>query len=716
MDFKSFRTNKLKLSQAEMAELCGVDKEKIEQWDNNPQLIQLGDIEIIAQKTGIALSEILEYKKPQRAPFKPIDTWNEVGFRKQHLIEYVSDALKRMDVSEENRNKYIQGLEKGISNAFSKPSVAIVGRSDTGKSTLINALLGQEHMPVSWTPTTAVAVYIKHISDRPEFIHDNVWMFKEELGEEKNWNSERLYDEEYCNAWKVSGGDYEILSTYGTRQGSSNRGCGAAVAFVDSPLLLDCDIVDLPGYGTDDGKDDEITRIGMQSAEILIYLSLANAFMRIDDINFLKGHLRMLPVYERNNKNKLKILSNFFVVASQAHTVNNGNRGDLNSILNNGYQSFLRTLSDGYWKDREKLSGYSVMSTDVKKRFFTYTTDIPDLCDRFENAFKNTIELLPRVIDDNAREIIKEYVDKQIPSISNEIETFNKLLDDREKYVLLLDEINSDAPERASKNADDVKRIRGKIDELKRASIREFDEYYNKEINADSLRKMIVDKGVKKNEKEIQVFVSRLHDEILEKCGSIIKKQTTVLSKEISDYIDEFNNDIKKQFDQFMIPMDFDTSFVFAEIIAGIGIVGGLGAFVLANTGAALLLGGGAIAAGVGAVAPILGPVGVGLGALILLAIGLFRLFTGGWEGALSRKIIEIFDEKEVAKKYREAITGYWEETTIAFDTAVIELENKWTEYVDRLSKFVNENDPQLIQDQIDELKDIESFFVNIPL
>ena len=36
------------------------------------------------------------------------------------------------------------------------------------------------------------------IKDRPAFIHDEAWIFKRECGNEKFWNSKRLYDEKYC--------------------------------------------------------------------------------------------------------------------------------------------------------------------------------------------------------------------------------------------------------------------------------------------------------------------------------------------------------------------------------------------------------------------------------------------------------------------------------------------------------------------------------------
>ena len=86
---------------------------------------------------------------------------------------------------------------------------------------------------------------------------------------------------------KIAGGSADILKNYGTRQGEDfdKNEAGAAVVFVDSSLLNVCDIIDLPGFGTGDRvEDDLMTLRAKQAADILIYMSIANGFMRSEDI------------------------------------------------------------------------------------------------------------------------------------------------------------------------------------------------------------------------------------------------------------------------------------------------------------------------------------------------------------------------------------------------------------------------------------------------
>lgn len=98
-------------------------------------------------------------------------------------------------------------------------------------------------------------------------------------------------------------GDLSLLETYSTRQGGGLKTeAGSAVVFVDAPILLNCDIIDLPGYGTETASDDVITAKTAAHADVLIYLSLASGFLRIEDIEYLKNNVRTLPVLEKKRR------------------------------------------------------------------------------------------------------------------------------------------------------------------------------------------------------------------------------------------------------------------------------------------------------------------------------------------------------------------------------------------------------------------------------
>lgn len=267
-------------TQAAFAELLGVDQSNISLWENDPDSISFPVIQLILEKTGATFEELTGWERPKPKPLNVKDTWEKADFTKCTLTEYIRKALHQMDLPEEQRKAYIDDLRSGIEANLIKPKIAIVGRSDTGKSTLINTLVGSDKMPTSWTPTTSIAVYIKHISDRPSFIEEDAWVFANHLGGENMWNERQLHNEEYCRSWKIAAGGVEILRSFGTRQGENyDKQAGSAVIFLDAPILKTCDIVDLPGFGTETESDDEITFAAAQKADVVIYLSQANGFM-----------------------------------------------------------------------------------------------------------------------------------------------------------------------------------------------------------------------------------------------------------------------------------------------------------------------------------------------------------------------------------------------------------------------------------------------------
>ena len=722
MDFKSLRSDKLKLTQEEFANIYEVSIQEVQELDKTGKP-DMDLIVKIANKTGLDFNTILSYEKPRVKPIRVKDTWEKTNFTKKSLSGYLNSALEQMDIPDFMRKNYIDDLEIGIMSKFVKPTVAIVGRSDTGKSTLINSLIDAEKMPAKWTPTTSTAVYVKHIKDRPNFIHDEAWIFKSECESEKFWNSKRLYDEEYCEKWKIAGGDLSLLETYSTRQGGGLKtDAGSAVVFVDAPILLNCDIIDLPGYGTETTSDDVITAKTAAQADILIYLSLASGFLRIEDIEYLKNNVRTLPVLEKKGDNELKPLANLFVVASHADSVDNGNEISLDNILKNGCTRFLTTLSDEYWKERSEKSGYNYTSDVIQNCFFTYTTDIPALCDKFRNSLEVVMETIPEIVDKECKELIRAYVARKEPNLEAEIQKYESLRETRQKWVELLEKIRDSELERSAKNDREKREIKDLIHSLNRDSVNECTNFCASMLNVDEITRKIKSKRIRNKKEDIQQFASQLQDEMQSKCADLLKKKSEDLSVKVKEYVSEYQESVEASFQEASLDADFDAGYAFASSLAKIGIIGGLGAFLAADAAfaAAFALGSWAFLFGIGGqialFANFLGPIGIAAGTLISAALGVMKLFNGGWEKSVAKKLVSAFEEKGVSDKYRQAIREYWEQTENAFDQAAEQLDQKWNGYVEQLQNTVDSYDIEQIESSISAAKNIQNFFENIPL
>lgn len=654
----------------------------------NPNSITLPVVQKILEKTGVSYEELTGWKKPIPKHLDVNNTWEKANFTKCTLSDYISTALGDKNLPDEYKKAYVEDLNNVITANLVKPKVAIVGRSDTGKSTLINALLGTDKMPTSWTPTTSIAVYIKHVADKPAFIEEDAWVFANQVGAECLWDERKLNDESYCRSWKIAAGGVEILHSFGTRQGENyNKEAGSAVVFIDAPVLKTCDIVDLPGFGTETESDDDITFATAQKADVVLYLSQANGFMRIEDITYLKRNISELPTWEKKGENSLKPLSNLFVIASQAHTVNSGNRVQLEKILDVGCANLIKTLPNEYWANRKKLSGYDYADNgfkELRSRFFAYTIDIPDICSPFNNALTEILESLPAIKNERTKAFVKSYVELRKPNLINELHKYEGIVRERDKYVTLLSEIEKNELSRTQDNDKRKKGVRDEIARLSSESIDEFSEYMAATINTDALVRLMKDRGIKNTKGDIEVFWSYLQSMIQERCETILAEKSEILSEKTKEYITSYAKNISYPFENNSIDVDFDAGWAFASAIL---------------TGVARFL---------------FGSIGIVIG--LLIAGGLGLVFGGGWEKSVAEKIVAHFDENDFSEKFRDRIRQYWQQTEEAFDKAAAELENEWDTYVRNLRDTVNGYDIQEIQHRIASLNYLSDFFKNIPL
>lgn len=733
-DLKSFIGDKLNMSEMEFANLIGVSHDDILRMEDNPSEITIDVLVKIANKTGQTLDELLSYKKPAAKALHVANNWKQAEMTKRTIIDYIANySVGFKEASGTNYTKYITELQTAIEKVIRKPKIALVGRSDVGKSSLINSLLGAKKMPASWTPTTSIVVYIKHIDDRPKFINEDVVIFKSG-NKNTEWDDSRLLDESYCLEWQLATGDIGLLSSYGTRQGDhySQSEAGSAVVFVDSDLLKNCDILDVPGYGTGDSKaDDKMSLNAKQKADILIYLSLANGFMREEDLSYLREAINMLPAIE-NRENDIDPLANLFIVASQAHTVDGGNLTSLNNILDKGCERFERTITDNFWNQREKMTGRKYSHDIFRSRFFTYTTDIEHVRKDFEENLKQVIELLPNQIDKNAKEFILKYAKDAGVRLDEEIASFEKLVAEKIHYEKSLAEVKKKEKSHEEKNKQLRKKVSQDISEYTSTSVKAFEEKFNQIISTSNIVDIIDARGYKKKKEDVQLLSTYLTALIEEELQNVLQEKSEKFSKDIEKYITDYQKDLDFLIDSninFKTSL-FDAKGAFIAGLTGVATYGGLalwastfgnlGGYILVTKGVSLLsamgISVGGTAAATTLVAGIGGPVVLGIALAVVSALGAFAIFSGGWKKTLAKKIVSAYEEQDALKQYKTTIYSFWKDTESAFNTAADNMEKGWKDYIKELNKLVNNYDVKDIKARIEKANDIQNFLQNIPL
>ncbi|MBF1195621.1 MAG: dynamin family protein, partial [Fusobacterium periodonticum] len=622
----------------------------------------------------------------------------------------------------------IEGLRKNIEAIARKPRIVFSGKSDSGKSTLINALLGKEKMPTNWTPTTSIIVYVKDILDRPAYMEEELWIFKK--GKDEEWDDTRLYDEKYCREWKIAGGNAEMLSQYGVRKGEEyNKDIGSAVLFIDSPILKNCDILDIPGITAGIDSDNIAASQAKLKADVLVYLSQASGFLQTEDANYLKEALEVLPPLEKIEGTGLSPMSNLFVVATHAHHINP--RTDLKKICDSGCDRFTNTLPESFWKRYSNNSKKLFSEKDLRKRFFTYTTDIEDLREDFEKELKNTIENLPKLLENEVFNLTKEYAKSESSEMKREIENYEKLINKREDCSKLLEEIKKNEPKRKFSLEENNRNVKNRIFDLDTETKRKFKEDFNQMLTEENIIKIIDKRGYKNKKADLEELGSYISSEIQD----IYRKNLEKTTEKFKDTMDEYLVETQKSLELtnsssgINIDLDFDFKSAFIGGLAGAATLGGLafwastlgnlGAYILVAKGVSVLsaLGisiAGGTATATAFVASIGGPITLGIAAALLVGVAIWGIFSDSWKKKIAKKIIEEF--KKHVTKYDEAITQYWLDTENGFDIAKNKMEEEWEKYINNLEDELYNYDINKLKETLKNAKEVKDFFINIPL
>ncbi len=724
-NLKNFRENYLKLTQAELAELIGVRQDRISRLEQNLDSISLEELVILSKKTGKSLDEITNYKKNVINKLEVKDSWSKVRYIKNTVINYIKDYSPKNNLNYENK---IENLRRDIEGIARKPRIVFSGKSDSGKSTMINALLGKEKMPTNWTPTTSIIVYVKDILDRPAYMEEELWIFKK--GKNKEWDDTRLYDEKYCREWKVAGGNAEMLSQYGVRKGEEyNKDIGSAVLFIDSPILKNCDILDIPGITAGIESDNIAASQAKLKADVLVYLSQASGFLQTEDANYLKEALEVLPPLEKTEGTALSPMSNLFVVATHAHHVIP--RTDLKKICDSGCNRFTKTLPESFWERYSNSSKKLFSEKDLRKRFFTYTTDIEDLREDFEKELKNTIENLPKLLENKIFNLAKDYAKNESKKMSDEVIKYEKLINERDTYSKRLEDIKKNEPKRKFLLEENNRNVKNKIFDLDSETKKKFREDFNQMLTEENIVKIIDRRGYKNKKADLEELGSYISSEVQD----IYRKNLEKTTEKFKDTMDEYLVETQKSLElannsnNMNINLDFDFKSAFIGGLAGAATLGGLafwastlgnlGAYILVAKGVSVLsaLGisiAGGTATATAFVASIGGPITLGIAAALLVGVAIWGFFSDSWKKKIAKKIIE--EIKKSVPKYEDAITQYWLDTENGFDIAKNKMEEEWEKYINNLENELYNYDINKLKENLRNAKEVKDFFTNIPL
>ena len=600
-----------------------------------------------------------------------------------------------------------------------KPRIGIVGKFDSGKSRLINTLIGQEVLPTGYQPETSVICLVRHNSDRPDWMKENpeamnqnVFGMKAEArfeGGSKKFDFDDLEDKDYFKSFCCMSGGFDVLKDFGTHCGRGavdavNQNLFAALVYVDAPLLMNCDILDFPGYSNSE-KDSQKAEFASENKwlNILVYTSISIGFMDSEALAFLKAQLGNLKNIDSEG---FAPLHNIFVVATRSNLVSST---ELAEILEKGgartYDYLKEKLSE-LWKN-------GVSQDDFCERFFTFDAEQIAHRREFERDLNELVEKrypsLQRSRVDSAFVAAKG---KAIADLENRSDHIDGLLNDVGSKVKELKILENLAPERKADRDSKAERVRLKIRKSKEETRSFIRTDLKKKCSEQAIERFIRDKRYTQKEAQ-QECGAYLVNKLQTRLEKLLSTKARELAVDIDQYHEAFNNNDGA----LSVDSLFDSRAAFLSGVAGAGTYGALsvwastvaagsnlGAYILtAKVVSALSAMGisvGGTAAATALVAALGGPVTIIAGLAMAAMAIVWTIFGKSWQERLASQLATKISDEGIVEKFADSAEEYWDCTRKTFDKGADAAEYEYCEHMDRLRKEIKNADPQSLEEQ----------------
>ena len=446
------------LSQSELGVRIELSQAQISRYEAEPGSATIDIVIIWCGACGSSLESASRSIAPvNHSGIRVGEPYQEL-YRKLSLLEQYIDVAPKIPDSLPPLSIQPDDLRAKVRQWKRKPAVLIAGRFDSGKTRIANALLGNNHLPSQYTPTTSVVTFIRHELDRPLWQKEEVWIMGKEF-DPGSWN-----DEEECKQHRLMAGSFDTLRKFGTRDGDGEAiGAKSALVYMDAPILQACTLIDVPGY-SDEYEEERIASASANLADVLIYTAPAKGFLDAADFLHLGLLLRSLPAVHARTPKGTEKFANLFLVATHAEPSISDK--DLDRILERGAKRLYLHLKDSVLKTRD------VSDQELRDRFSTFWYENQSRRTALEKALQHTLsKVMPASIESHINTELQEIKAKAKGSFAEQIaayeRTLSSLIAARQRIAVL----RIQEPQHRKRVGDKKRDVSAQIESLRVASV-----------------------------------------------------------------------------------------------------------------------------------------------------------------------------------------------------------------------------------------------------
>ena len=710
------------LSQEQLAQMIDLSQTQISRYEAEPDNVPYGVLKRWVGACGTSLEEMEAFLEATLDPVDAGNPYKELHASLNLLEQFVSEppplpeGVPDLTVTPAKLMDSIQDWRR-------RPTVMLVGKFDSGKTRILNALIGGSRFPSQYQPTTSIVTFVRHQSDRPLWQSEDVWIM------DAGFTASRWWDRDHCIEHRIVAGTYDTLKLYGTRKSKGDvEGAASALVYVDSPILLSCTIVDLPGYSANQTHS-EIANSSLLLGDIFVYTSTAAGFIDEHDATYIAQLLRTMP------KASGSPLSNLFIVATMA----NPSITDiaLENLVSDGGSNLYNNLKDGILVEIAKEAGISthVNESLLRSRIFTFWYESESRRAAFETAFQTLLSTdFPAGYKSRVDAEIRETKKTSRAFYRKQIEGYESMLNKLDEAKLKLQELEDREPERIARLTSKKEEVTTLILTLREETKLFIDDRLKPELTSPSIEAFI-----RNNYSDAKSAEKYAGSKLLEDLQSKLERELRHHSGKVKEALDTFLNDYEQNAVSWdstglhNVTVPFDAKGMFLGGIAGLGAfgalgvwagaMGNLGGYILVAKAASLLT---AIGLGVGStaavtfVAAIGGPITIGLGIFGAVMYGTKLMLGDHWQQRLSKRMSKQFADINYISKLQEGAKTVWDDSDAAFERGLAEMEKSYSEYRSKLTKLLEtevggEGSAKKLAHILEQLEALQDFFGALP-